>query len=151
MRAAYLLLAECRTLDLELEFASLKHINDLWRRVQLDARAGRSLVDKVNRLVREETATDVASAENRGGNERAVADANAVVGFVARLEPSQNRDGCLYRRFSNLRDNDVNTSVGGWVGGWVIQDKREQIDRMGGSLTCAHKHVAQGNQSRRRD
>ena len=58
--------------------------------LHLQPRGG--LVDQVDRLVGEEAVGDVALRERRGGDDRRVGDADAVVDLVALLEPAQDRD-----------------------------------------------------------
>ena len=60
------------------------------------------LVDQVDRLVGEEAVGDVAVAEHRGGDQRGVGDADAVVRLVALLEPAQDRDRVLDRRLADV-------------------------------------------------
>ena len=65
-----------------------------------DPRGG--LVDQVDRLVGEEAVGDVAVAEHRGGDQRGVGDADAVVRLVALLEPAQDRDRVLDGRLADV-------------------------------------------------
>ena len=89
-------------LDLELLDAALDLV-DLGRDGgQLDADARGGLVDQVDRLVGEEAVGDVAVAEHRGGDQRGVGDADAVVRLVALLEPAQDRDRVLDRRLADV-------------------------------------------------
>ncbi len=71
--------------------------------VDLDADLRGGLVDQVDRLVGQEAVGDVAVRERRGGDQRAVLDAHAVVHLVALLEAAQDRDRVLARR---LADHD---------------------------------------------
>src|SRR5213592_2681451 len=50
------------------------------------------LVDEVDRLVRQLPVGDIAVGENRGGDQRGVADPHAVVRLVPLLEPPQDCD-----------------------------------------------------------
>ena len=61
------------------------------------ALAGRRLVDQVDRLVGQEAVGDVAVAERRRGDDRAVGDAHAVMQLVALLQAAQDRDRVLDR------------------------------------------------------
>ena len=63
----------------------------------------RRLVDEVDRLVRQLAVGDVAVGEHRGGDERGVADANAVVRLVALLEAAEDGDRV---RDGRLADED---------------------------------------------
>ncbi len=95
-------LGDGEVLDLELLDAPLDLV-DLGRdRGELDADARGGLVDQVDRLVGEEAVGDVAVAEHRGGDQRGVGDADAVVGLVALLEPAQDRDRVLDRRLADV-------------------------------------------------
>ena len=60
------------------------------------------LVDEVDRLVGQEAVGDVAVREHRGGDERRVADPDAVMGLVALLQPAQDRDRVLDRRLVDV-------------------------------------------------
>ena len=59
------------------------------------------LVDEIDGLVRQEAVGHVPIAQRRGGDERRVLDANAVVDLVSLLQPAQDRDRVVHRR---LRD-----------------------------------------------
>ena len=56
------------------------------------------LVDEVDRLVGQEPVGDVAVREHGGGDERGIADPDAVVRLVALLQAAQDRDRVLHRR-----------------------------------------------------
>src|SRR4029079_8717364 len=56
------------------------------------------LVDQVDRLVRQLALRDVTAAEPRGGDQRRVANADAVMDLVLLLEPAQDRDRVIERR-----------------------------------------------------
>ena len=89
-------------LDLELLDAALDLV-DLGRHGgQLDRDPRGGLVDQVDRLVGEEAVGDVAVREHRGGDQRRVGDAHAVVGLVGLLEPAQDRDRVLDRRLADV-------------------------------------------------
>ena len=79
-------------LDLELAHAPVGLVELDGRRVDLHAQARRRLVHEVDRLVGEEAVGDVAVGEHRRGDERGVADLDAVVRLVALLQPAQDRD-----------------------------------------------------------
>ena len=79
-------------LDLELHDAALRLVQFLRHRVDLGAQLRAGLVDEVDRFVGQETVGDVAIREGRGGDERAVLDAHAVVHLVALAQAAQDRD-----------------------------------------------------------
>ena len=85
-------------LDLELHHAAVRLVELDRRGVDLHPQARRRLVDEVDRLVGQEAVGDVALRENRGGDERGVADPDAVMRLVALLQPAQDRDRVLDRR-----------------------------------------------------
>src|SRR2546425_451298 len=68
------LLLHRRQLDLELPDAPLRLVERQRRGIDLHPQAGGRLVDEVDRLVRQEAVGDVAVGENRGGDQRGVAD-----------------------------------------------------------------------------
>jgi hypothetical protein len=72
-------------LDLELSATPRDDVDLGWHRVDLDPKLARGLVDQVDRLVRQESASDVAVGEHGGGYKRLVLDANPVVDLVALL------------------------------------------------------------------
>ncbi len=90
-------------LDLELAHAPVGLVELERRRVDLHAQARGGLVDEVDRLVGEEAVGDVTVGQDGRRDERGVADADAVVRFVAILEPAQDRDRVGDRR---LPDHD---------------------------------------------
>ena len=81
-----------RELDLELAHAPVGLVELDGRRVDLHAQPRRRLVDEVDRLVGEEAVGDVAVGEHGRGDERRVADLDAVVRLVALLQAAQDRD-----------------------------------------------------------
>ena len=72
-------------------------------RVDLHPQPRGGLVDEVDRLVGQEAVGDVAVGEHRRGDERGVADLDAVVRLVALLQPAQDRDRV---RDGRLADED---------------------------------------------
>ena len=96
------LLRERGLLDLELADAPLDDVDLERHRVDLDAQARRGLVDEVDRLVGQLATGDVAVGEHRGGDERGVLDAHAVVDLVALLQAAQDRDRVLDRRLADV-------------------------------------------------
>src|SRR5918994_2167033 len=89
MNDALGLVRHCRELDLELPHSTVGLVELDRRGVDLHAQARRGLVDEVDRLVGKEAVRDVAVGEHRRGDERRVADLDAVVGLVALFEATQ--------------------------------------------------------------
>ena len=87
------LLLERLALDLELDDAAVELVDRLGLGIDHHALARRRLVDQVDRLVRQKPVGDVAVAERRRGDDRAVGDAHLVVAIVGVLEAAQDRDG----------------------------------------------------------
>ena len=98
LAARIVLLGECLALDLELARAPRRLVELDRQRIDLHAQARRSLVDQVDRLVREIAVGDVAARQDRGRDQRGVLDADPVVHLVAFLEAAQDRDRILGRR-----------------------------------------------------
>ena len=88
-------------LDFELHYLAGDGIELDGHRVDLHPESRRGLVDEVDGLVGEESAADVAVGQCRGGDERGVLDADAVVHVVAFLEPAQDGDGVLDARLAD--------------------------------------------------
>ena len=97
LRRVVLLLAQRLALDLELDASALELVELDGHRVHLHAQPARRLVDEVDRLVGQEAVGDVAIGEHRGGDERRVRDAHAVVDLVALAQAAQDRDRLLDR------------------------------------------------------
>ena len=95
------LLAHRGELDLELAHAPLGLVELERRGVDLHPEAGARLVDEVDGLVRQLPVGDVAVGEHRGGDQRGVADANAVVRLVALLEAAEDGDGVFDGRLAH--------------------------------------------------
>ena len=95
------LLGQRDPLDLELADAPLDDVDLGGQRVDLDAQLRRGLVDEVDGLVGQEAAGEVAVGQHRGGDERGVLDAHAVVDLVALLEAAEDRDRVLDRRLAD--------------------------------------------------
>ena len=89
-------------LDLKLQDLSLKHIDLLRQRVDLDADPRCRFVNKVNRLVRQKTVGDIAIGKRGRGNYGGVFDADAVMNFVAFLQTAKYRNGVLYGGFADI-------------------------------------------------
>ena len=102
LRGLVLLLLERLALDLELDQLALDLVDLGRERVDLDAQARGGLVDEVDRLVGQEAVRDVAVRQRRGGDQRGVLDAHAVVDLVALLEPAQDRDRVLDARLADV-------------------------------------------------
>ena len=92
LRCVVLLLLEGLLLDLELGLAALDLVDLGGDRVDLDLEARGGLVDQVDRLVGEESVGDVALGKRRCCDDSGVLNADAVVLFVALLEPAEDRD-----------------------------------------------------------
>ncbi len=95
------LLLQRLALDFEAHHLALRLVELLGHRVDLHAHARGGFVDQVDRLVGQEAVGDVAVRERRGGDQRGVLDADAVVDFVALLQAAQDRDGVLDVRFGH--------------------------------------------------
>ena len=93
-RLAHLLrlLAHRGELDLELAHGPVGLVELERRAVDLHLQPRRRLVDEVDRLVGQLPVGDVAVGEHGGGDERRVADPDAVVRLVLLLQPAQDRD-----------------------------------------------------------
>src|ERR1035437_9313910 len=102
LRRRVFLLLQRLPFDLELHHAAFHLVDHLREGVELDAQAAGSLVDEVDGLVRQEAVADITVGERRGGDDRAVGDAHAVMRFVALLEPAQDRDRVLDRRLADV-------------------------------------------------
>ena len=102
-RRIVLLLGHRLVLDLELHDPPLDLVDLDRKRVDLDAQLRGRLVDQVDRLVGQKAVGDVAMAESRRRDDRAVGDAHPVVHLVALLQPAQDRDRVLDR---GLADHD---------------------------------------------
>ena len=90
-----------RELDLELPHAPVGLVELDGRRVDLHAQPRCRLVDEVDRLVGEEAVGDVPVGEHGRGDERRVADLDAVVRLVALLQAAQDRDRVGDRRLAD--------------------------------------------------
>ncbi len=62
----------------------------------------RGFVDQVDRLVGQEAVGDVAVGQGRGGHDRGIRDAHAVMELVLLLEAAQDRNGVLNGRFGHV-------------------------------------------------
>jgi hypothetical protein len=91
------LLGEGGLLDLQLDLTAAALVDLLRHRVDLDSQPGCGFVDQVDRLVRQLPGRDVTVGENRGGQQRAVGDADAVMDFVALLQTAQDGHGIGHR------------------------------------------------------
>ena len=100
-RYRFRLVRHRRELDLELPHAPVGLVELDGRGVDLHPQTRRRLVDEVDRLVGEVAVRDVAVGEHGRGDERRVADLDAVVRLVALLEPAQDRDRVRDRRLAD--------------------------------------------------
>jgi len=99
--------------DLELSESALDLVHFGGLAVNFHAEFGGGLVNEVNGLVGEVAVGDVAVCESCGGDECAVLDSDAVVGFVAFLETAEDSDGVLDGRFADV--DGLEASFEGWV------------------------------------
>ncbi len=96
-----LLLLQRLALDLQLDDAPVQLVELLGLGVDLHAQPGGRLVHQVDRLVRQEAIGDVAVRQGRGGDDRAIGDAHAVMDLVLLLDAAQDRDRVLDRRLAH--------------------------------------------------
>ena len=89
------LLLQGLRLDLQAHDLAVDGVELLGLRIDLHAQARGGLVDEVDRLVGQEAVGDVAVRQGRGGDERGVHDAHAVVLLVLLLQPAQDRHRVL--------------------------------------------------------
>jgi len=94
-----LFLLERLLLDLEPHDFAVDRVEFLGFGIDLHLEPRRRLVDQIDGLVRQKTVGDVAVRQGGSGNDRAVANADAVMLFVFILEAAQDRDGVFDRRF----------------------------------------------------
>src|SRR5918992_2481932 len=85
--------------DLELDQAPLEPVHRLGLRVDLDADPACGLIDEVNGLVRQLPIADIAMGQRRCSDDRRIGDLHAVMDLIAFLEPAEDSDGILHRRF----------------------------------------------------
>ena len=123
------LLLQRGPLDLELADAALDHVDLERHRVDLDAQPRRGFVDEVDGLVGELAAGDVAIGEHRGGDERGVLDAHAVVHLVALLQPAQDRDRVLDRRLADVHLLEAALERGVLLDVLAVLVERRRADR----------------------
>src|SRR5690606_21089117 len=97
------LLLERLALHLELQPAAAQRVDLLGQALELHADAAGSLVDEVDRRVRQPAVGDVAVRHLRRGDERRVGDLHAVVDLVLLLDAPEDADGVLDAR---LLDDD---------------------------------------------
>ena len=90
------LLLQRLLLHLKLHDLPFQHVDLRGHGVELDLQTGRCLVDQIHRLVRQETVGNVAIGKHSSGNNGTVLDTNAVMDFVAFLEPTQDGDSILH-------------------------------------------------------
>ena len=88
-------------LDLELHDAAVEFVQVLGLGVDLHALPRPGLVDQVDRLVRQEAVGDVTVGQGRGGDDRRIGDADAVMRLVLLLQAAQDRDRVLDRRLGD--------------------------------------------------
>jgi len=80
-------------LDLELDDATIQLVHHFRLGIDFHLDAGRSFVDQVDGLVRQEAIGDVAMAQLGGSNDGRVGDIDAVVQLVLFLQAAQDGDG----------------------------------------------------------
>ena len=95
------LLLQRLALDLQLDDAAVELVERLRLGIDLHAEPRGGLVHEVDRLVGQEAVGDVAVGERRGGDDRRIGDAHAVVHLVLLLEAAQDGDGVLHRRLGD--------------------------------------------------
>ena len=101
LRSRVGLLLQRLLLDLELHDAPVKLVEFLGLGVDLHPLAGRSLVDQVDRLVRQEAIGDVAIGQRGCRDDRRIGDAHAVMSLVLLLQATEDRDRILDGRLGD--------------------------------------------------
>ena len=101
-RTGIVLLLERFLFDLEPHHLAVDRVEFLGLGVNLHLEPRGGLVDEVDRLVGEKAVGDVAVRQRRGGNDRRIGDAHAVMQFVFLLEAAQDRDGVLDARLGDV-------------------------------------------------
>ena len=101
MRVGFL--AQRLALDFELHDAALDFVDLRGQRIDFHAQSGGGFIDQVDGLVGQEAVGDVALRKHRGGDDRCVLDAHAVMHFVAFLQAAQDGDGVFH---GGLADED---------------------------------------------
>ena len=89
------------TLDLKLNDAAVDFVDLLRLGIGFHADAASRLVHKVNGFVRQKSIGDVAIGQGRGGDNRTIGNANAVMDLVFFFETAQDRNRLLDRRLAN--------------------------------------------------
>ena len=87
--------------DLELRSFAIELVDVSRQRVDLNAQPGRRLVDEVDCFVGKKAVGDVAVRKQRGGDDRRIFNAHAVVHFVFLFQAAQDRDGVFDSRLAD--------------------------------------------------
>ena len=122
-------LAHRRELDLELAHPALGLVELERRGVDLHPQAGRGLVDEVDRLVGQEAVGDVAVGKHGGGDQRRVADPDAVVRLVALLQAAEDRDRVGDRRLADEDRLEATLECGVLLDVLAVLVERRRADR----------------------
>ena len=96
------LLLQGNLFDLQLQDAPLDNVDLGGQRVDLDAQLARRFVDQVDGLVGKKAIGEIAVRQHRGADQRTVLDAHTMVHLVAFLQPAEDGDGVLHRRFAHV-------------------------------------------------
>src|SRR5579875_3371425 len=102
-RGRIALLLERLALDLELNDAAVELVDRLGLRIDLHPQPRGGLVHQIDRFVGQEAVGDIAVRQGRGGDQRRIGDAHAVVQFVFFLDAAQDRDRVLDRRLGDIK------------------------------------------------
>ena len=102
-------LLEGLPLDFELHLAARGFVQLGRHGVDLGAQLGRGFVHQIDGLVRQEPVGDVAIAEDGGGHQGRILDADAVMDFVALAQAAEDRNGVFDRRL--VDQNGLETAL----------------------------------------
>ena len=91
-------LLEGFALDFELHLAASGFVQLGRHRVDFGAQLGRGFIDQIDGLVGQEPVGNVAVAEDRGGHQARILDADAVMDFVALAQAAEDGNGVFDRR-----------------------------------------------------
>ena len=86
------------TFDFQLNDFPIDGIDFRGHAVQFDPQTGSCLVDQIDGLVRQEAVADIAVGKGRRGDDGGILDPDAVMDFVAFLEPPEDGDGIFHGR-----------------------------------------------------
>ena len=142
-RSLVFFLLDRLSLDFKLDQPAVEFVHDLRFGIDFHFDARCRFINQVNGLVRQEPIRDVTMRQFGRGDDGRIGDFNAMVQFVLFLQPAQDGDGRLHRRFINQHLLKTAFQCGVFFDVFAVFVQRGRADTVQfAARQCRLQHVA---------